>query len=449
MEKPLIIYFNDEKMVKSATDHSKFLKKMNLLAKGNSIPVSNIDDFRTLIYHLNDDLNIFVFIHIMGDALSDNTPIYGVEFQGKAWAVSFKQEFPNCNFIFVTSNLIQTSIDIYDGMPAHNITDLMDKIFVKKSTEFIPQKVSEVKGLDTILPNTKKNTKTNKLGTINNEIVILTALVADEYNSFKSNMNGKEKGSYFIGKFKEADNYKKDVTLVSQLKMGMVDSSITTENIYKNLNPKVLILAGVCGGRRQKKVKLYDIIIPKSVIDIITGKYENGKFIPYGYNEKINEKLIDYIEKVTTNPDFVQKEMYNLIPNKKHDRENEIVRDIKIHYDVLACGAFVLKTDKFLEETARKMNDKIVGFEMESYGVIRATEFIEKPVKLSIIVKSVMDYTDSKKSDTMGSTSISVVNENQKIPAGENIKAMAAYMSSICTRALLPHIEEFLKINNI
>ncbi len=449
MKKPLIIYFNDEKMVKSATDHSKFLKKMNLLAKGNSLPVSSIEDFGTLINNLADELNVFVFIHIMGDALGENIPLDGIEFQGKSWAISLKQEYPNCNFLFVTSNLTQTTIEIYDGIPAHNITDLMDKIFVKMSNEFLPQKVREIKSLDTSFLVSEISSPTNESVAVSKDIVILTALVEDEYNSFKNNMDGEEKCSSFIGKFKEANDYKKEVTLVSQLRMGMVDSSITTKNIYKNINPKVLILAGVCGGRKEKKVKLYDIIIPKNVIDIITGRYENGEFIPYGYNEKINEALIDYIEKITTNPDFVLKEMYNLIPNQKHDRENEIVRKIKIHYDVMACGAFVLKTDKFLDETAKKMNDKIVGFEMESYGVIRATEFIDRALKLSVVIKSVMDYTDSKKSDTKIIATTSVEEDIDKIPAGENIKAMAAYMSSICTRALLPHIEKFIKDNNI
>ena len=62
MSKPLIIYFNDEKMVRSATDHSKFLKKMKFLAKGNSLPVSSVEDFETLMNILPNDLDVFVFI---------------------------------------------------------------------------------------------------------------------------------------------------------------------------------------------------------------------------------------------------------------------------------------------------------------------------------------------------------------------------------------------------
>lgn len=453
MSKPLIIYFNDEKMVKSATDHSKFLKKMKFLAKGNSLPVSSVEDFETLINILPNDLDVFVFIHIMGDALVENISAdNNVEFQGKTWAISLRQQYPNCNFLFVTSNLTQTSVEIYDGIPAHNITDLMDKIFVKKSPDYKPQKVYEIKSLEVMSPNEPVVELTSNNSDEETDFAIITALVKDEYTSFSSNMEGNSLKGVFYGKFKglkDKEYSSKKIALLSQKKMGMVDSSLTTSFVYKTINPKMVILAGVCGGRKDKKVKLYDIIIPENIVDIVTGKFEKSEFIPYGFTEPINEDLIAHLKKVTENPDFVAEEMHRLIPNgAKFKRENEIVKKIQIHYDVLACGPFVLKTEKFLEEKAKQLNDKIVGFEMESYGLMRATKLLGNPSKMSLVVKSVMDYTDSKKGDIK---QIAETDSNDadidNVPPGENIKEMAAYMSSICTRALLPHIELFLKEN--
>ena len=73
---------------------------------------------------------------------------------------------------------------------------------------------------------------------------------------------------------------------------------------------------------------------------------------------------------------------------------------------------------------------------MESYGLVRAANLTKK---LSLVVKSVMDYTDSKKSDTH-------IQENDKdnIPKGENVKQMASYMSFICIQALIPHLRKYL-----
>lgn len=456
MSKPLIIYFNDEKMIKSVTDNSKFFKKMKFLAKGNSLPVSSIEDFETLINNLPNELEIYVFIHIMGDALVESSTSEGnVEFQGKTWAISLRQQYPNCNFLFVTSNLTQTSVEIYDGIPAHNITDLMDKIFVKKSPDFKPQKVFEVKSFEQVSITGEHISKiSNDNSSEGTDFAIITALIKDEYSSFLDNMEGNSNKGIFNGRFKELklnEYSSKEIALISQKKMGMVDSSLTTSSIFNSINPKVVILAGVCGGRKEKNVKLYDIIIPESIIDIVTGKFEKSRFVPYGFTEPVNEDLIAHLKKVTANPDFVEEEMHRLIPNgRRFQRENEIVKKIQIHYDVLACGPFVLKTENFLEVKSKQLNDKILGFEMESYGLMRATNLLGNSKKISLVVKSVMDYTDTKKGDIKKRIAGNFNEEDiDKIPNGENIKEMAAYMSYICTRALLPHIEKFLKENDI
>jgi predicted nucleotide-binding protein len=144
MDKPLIIYFNDEKMINSVSDQSNFLKKIKVLAKNNSLQVTSLEDFITLLKHLPKDKEIFVFIHIMGDALGGNINNGNYEYQGKSWAVSLRQEYPNCNFHFVTSNLACANEKIWDDKSAYNITDLMDSIFVKKSNSFKPQSINEI-----------------------------------------------------------------------------------------------------------------------------------------------------------------------------------------------------------------------------------------------------------------------------------------------------------------
>lgn len=265
------------------------------------------------------------------------------------------------------------------------------------------------------------------------EFSILTALIKDEYHVFKKHLVGNKQNGAFIGKFKDSseNEYKSDIVLIHQNKMGMVDASLKTIDVLNNFNPSSVILAGVCGGRRAK-VKLYDIIIPEQIIDIVTGKFEDNNFTPYGYFERLNEDLIAHLKEVVEDENFIKQEMYNLIPNDiKYNREKEILREIEIHFDTMACGPFVLKTDNFLKEKAKDISDKIVGFEMESYGVIRAVTMLKKE-SLCLVVKSVMDYTDEKKKDVI---------------EGEDVKLNAAYMSYICTRALIPHIKEYLDFN--
>ena len=100
----------------------------------------------------------------------------------------------------------------------------------------------------------------------------------------------------------------------------------------------------------------------------------------------------------------------------------------------MACGPFVLKSGEFLETKSKAINDKIIGFEMEGYGVMRATKYLNNPKNISLVVKSVMDYTDENKKDNL---------------AGEPIKSIAAKVSYLCVRVLIPYIDEYYKKNLI
>jgi nucleoside phosphorylase len=121
------------------------------------------------------------------------------------------------------------------------------------------------------------------------------------------------------------------------------------------------------------------------------------------------------------------------VPNNKNStRFNEIINNLNIKIGVLACGSFVLKSGGFLETKSKEINDKIIGFEMESYGVMRATKYLNNSKNLSLVVKSVMDYTDEKKSDSV---------------IGEPVKSIAAYMSYLFVRVLIPYIDDFYKKN--
>ena len=67
---------------------------------------------------------------------------------------------------------------------------------------------------------------------------------------------------------------------------------------------------------------------------------------------------------------------------------------------------------------------------MESFGVIRASKLFNKENKLSLIVKSVMDFTNEEKADEKN---------------GEPVKYLAAYMSYLCVRVLIPYVVDFYK----
>lgn len=207
--------------------------------------------------------------------------------------------------------------------------------------------------------------------------------------------------------------------------MGMVDAAIAT--MIHQEKSDILLMGGVCGGR-SGAVKLYDVVIPSTIIDIFTGKYQKQEFRPYAHTAQLNEDLIAYLQE-TSRKEEIQERMYSLVPaSSEFRRKKDIVNGLSFHFDVMACGPFVLQEDDFLEKKALAMNGKIVAYEMESYGVARSVKFCNRKNSLALVVKSVMDYTNSDKADTV---------------AGENVKHNAAYISTLCIRVLIPYVAEF------
>lgn len=431
-------------------DFYRHFKPLYLGANGFTLLIHNIDTFKELVHEANDDFKFRVLIH--AEIRNHTSNIEQAE--GLKVLKSLKRDFPSGKFLLISGeeNILPNQGNLkYEfaevaGARIYNKADLTNPDFFEViDGDFVNFKKDfwEVESKDIVSISKSDNSAQplsievesqtiNTVATDHPSFTILTALTKDEYSSFRENVyKEKEERGILTGKFKKVEKYTHDfpydIQFIRQKNMGMVDAALSTANILHQHNTDILIMSGVCGGR-ESETKLYDIIIPRNIIDIITGKYEKEVFIPYGYSEVINENLIEFLSE-SERIDAIKDRMFSLVPNTtENKRKNAIINDLSFKFDSLACGSFVLKTNNFLEKKAQEVNNKIVGFEMESYGVMRATNFFNYPHKLSLIVKSVMDFTNEKKVDEIN---------------GEPIKNLAAYMSYLCVRVLIPYVSEF------
>ncbi|PWK79723.1 nucleoside phosphorylase [Mucilaginibacter oryzae] len=259
------------------------------------------------------------------------------------------------------------------------------------------------------------------------DFAILTALYKDEHQVFNENMTTTtivEEKNVNCGTFLPAKNfaadYKGELLLSWQQNMGAVDAAAFSSWLISRYEPRFLIMGGVCGGR-EGEVKLYDVVIPRNIHDYMSGKYVEGEFIPRPLPAEPNAQLIGHL---ITNEEQLITNMRALASGV----EKSILDDnFKIHFKDYACGPWVVKTNGALLDIAKTTNDDIVGLEMESLGVIRASNLFASYAQYGLIVKSVMDFTNEHKSDGK---------------KGE-IKYNAAKMSYLCIRGMLPILQAF------
>jgi nucleoside phosphorylase len=313
---------------------------------------------------------------------------------------------------------------VFDGIKVHHTNTLPVESF----------------DLSTLPTNKLRDLKQGDLE-VNNEVAetkrcrfaIQTALDKSENDIFRNYMDaGELNRDTWRGTFKEEkqfpEDYRKEILLVKQKKMGMVDAAYTSSKVFHETDVNYLLLAGVCGGRRTK-VKMFDLIIPAKVFDFSFGSLEDGKFMQRDLDAKFDEDLINFLQR-PENVKKIKAGMLKLVDTSHADKE-KYVQNVEIHFDVMACGPWVIKTDEYLETLSADKNNLIRGLEMESYSIGRLFELHHKTTgRQALVVKSVMDFTDAKKGLDMEHV---------------DTKHIAGYMSYLCVRALLPLIEEYEK----
>ena len=181
--------------------------------------------------------------------------------------------------------------------------------------------------------------------------------------------------------------------------MGLVDAGIlaTTAILCWQQKPKLLVMIGICGGRKKSTIDYGDIIVPKLTYLYQFGSYENGKLKPRLMLAEVSIRagLIQYMEDILNSDKLGQicTDAFDrglpLPPERIHKRKDE---RLKAHFEPMGSADLVVKDDEKLEE-AILADEKVVAVEMEAYAVLRTAKLFDID---AIVIKSVSDFCGGK-----------------------------------------------------
>ena len=325
-----------------------------------------------------NDISLHIFFNILNELL--NTQINTKE---QAQIVSDRI---NVFFVKVFRFYIQKETEKKDYKEL--IKELEDLQF-----NGLMQKAIVLQIKDLINSKTFKEVKQNKImEEINDDklekidYAIITALEDDEMEKILevATINKKIKNKTYllrIGYFNSNPN--KKILFVTQNYTGLVDSSILSTEIISKYKPKLMIMAGVLGGHPQK-TKIGDVIVATKVFTIDKGKIEKDSSLKEIESSNINNHYINEIKSKRINlTDYIR---------DKHPEK----KVVNIHFEPIACVRQVIDKVGFFSENISSLDRKTLGVEMESYGVVRATELANEGKTDVLIIKSVMDNTVDK-----------------------------------------------------
>jgi nucleoside phosphorylase len=227
--------------------------------------------------------------------------------------------------------------------------------------------------------------------------VIITALEETEMEKVLPmiEVTGKvEDDAHLIkyGHFRAASE--KKVAFASQPSTGMIDAAILTTKMILLFKPKFVIMCGVLAGRPEN-TNIGDVIVSNRVFTI-----DKGKIV--GADGKVAiEKFEKELEGSTTESSYLTELARQKEKIKEYLKKEDQTRsnNVEVHFGPVACVRSVINKVGYFEENLVCIDRKVIGLEMESYGVARACEQSKNRNVIPLIVKSVMDNAQNKTDD--------------------------------------------------
>lgn len=234
------------------------------------------------------------------------------------------------------------------------------------------------------------------------DLAIITALREPELQSVL-NLQGEwqefkmpnDSTEYYKGIFQKGD-LKIKVIAASAPQMGMVASSVLATKMIHFFRPKYIVMCGIAAGIKGNG-NIGDILATDISFDSGSGKIKTdhdgeSKFEP-DYRSLILET--DLKEDLLSCKS--KREFLNEIKRKWNADAPET--ELNLHIGPLASGAGVIENNKIIDEI-RGHSRKLIGIDMETYGIFYAVKHCSKPRPLAALsLKSISDFADSSKND--------------------------------------------------
>lgn len=216
-----------------------------------------------------------------------------------------------------------------------------------------------------------------------------TAAVMQIYDGWREKRFDNDTQIYFETKFTHREKACRIVTTQQDV-MGMTAAATLSMKLIEHFRPRYLIAVGITAGVALEDVEeqIYgDVVVADEVWDYATGKfvspqeseirYGNVGFLPRPAVIRMRPDLRAIIERAARSPE-----------NQCH-----------VLIGAMATGSAVVANREILEKQIHSQFRHTVGLDMEAYAIVYACENSTAPRPTPIIIKSVSDFADNRKSD--------------------------------------------------
>ena len=275
-----------------------------------------------------------------------------------------------------------------------------DDIFKSNFTELIRYDISSEQWKDNLRRKiegflSKENTICFHREEYNYDYAIITALRNPELEAFLQICTEREEinipgdpASYFKVSFGDKNQ---KILLATNDTMGMIASSHLSEKVIQSFRPRFLLMGGIAAGIEGRS-NFGDVLVANTSWNYESGKHieSNGKslFEPSFKQININVNLEKILKKEVPDEIFSSFQRWG----DKGDSK------VSVKLGPIASGSSVVSDTK-ITERIKSSERKLIGVEMEIFGMYYAATNSSDLKPTFLAAKSVCDYANNKKSD--------------------------------------------------
>jgi nucleoside phosphorylase len=234
--------------------------------------------------------------------------------------------------------------------------------------------------------------------------VAIMCAVEVEFNAIKSLSSSWSKvnvssdsSPYFETTFVKGQKVFKVVAACAP-QMGMNASSVLAMKLIYNFRPKYLFMTGIAASIKDTTSHGFgDIIIIDECWDGGAGKItqdENGKniFLQTANHHRLDRDIFEKMRTIKDNSNLLRQIKDDWKPNQVPNTE------LALHIGSVASVAGVIENQAVIDELKVK-DRKLLGIEMEAYGMYYSAANASSPKPTAIALKSVSDFANIDKAD--------------------------------------------------
>lgn len=177
--------------------------------------------------------------------------------------------------------------------------------------------------------------------------------------------------------------------------MGMANAAVLATKMAIRFKPRCLVMCGICAGE-ESEMRYGDVIAANPSWDYGSGKHgvRDGKkiFEPHPQPLTLSTRVRGIVDRLALDNEALQK-------IRSGFQGNVPPTMLTVRVGPLASGAAVVADGDLVGPIREQQNRKLLGIDMEAYGVLAAAAEAPAPRPEGLVLKGVSDFASTDKDD--------------------------------------------------